>query len=239
MHPCEPVQQVRPLLIAVEGIDGSGKTSAARAAAALLADFGVEFVSRRTIASSSPFVRRIMGLLSDILWNSGDSRELPAEFWISAQAAWFSALSEHGVRPKLDLGRTVLVDGWVYKFFARLELQGHDFARLARAFAGALRPDQVILLDVDVGTVIARGRQMRPTELGLHAGLDPCRETSFAAYQAKVLRNLQRYGSAFDWATLEVGAAEAEADTGARLAREVQSIMRRPAIGEPTSMADP
>ena len=109
--------------IAIEGTDGVGKTSLARRladisyetalarltepTAAITPDIGggtVVFVPRRQVSATSTYAATLMEHLSTMLWHSGDAQDLSDAFWVSLQAAWFTAHTETVIGPILDAG---------------------------------------------------------------------------------------------------------------------------------------
>ncbi|TQM79063.1 hypothetical protein FHX81_1355 [Saccharothrix saharensis] len=122
--------------------------------------------------STSPFAAALMEHPAQVLWHSGDSRDLDAAFWVTLPASWFAAHSTCVLGPVLDSGHDVVVDGWYHKSWSKLLGQGFRREDPGTVFAGAREPDHVVLLDADVATVFDRRADFRPTGPGLHAGLD-------------------------------------------------------------------
>lgn len=223
--------------IVLEGADGSGKTALAAAVARILADRGVQHVSRRQTASSQ-FAGKLTEHLAEMLWNCGDATELPDTFWLHTQAAWFIAHATQVVAPALRHG-PVIVDGWYYKLWSKLLEQGYTRGELGEVFARVPRPDQVILLDVEPATLWRRRKDsFRPTELGMHAGYaaDVLGEDTFLEYQAKGMANFRAFAEEFGWQTLTVPTDQGEADTAEAVAARVGHLLdalARDASGTP------
>lgn len=232
--------------IALEGTDGVGKTSLARRLADIDYDTAIArltqptvdhagrtaiaalaFVSRRQVSATSAYAAVLMEHLSTMLWHSGDAPDLSDAFWVSLQAAWFTAHSETVVTPLLDAGLDVIVDGWLYKFLAKLLLQGFTEPDLAVIFDRIRMPDAVILLQADVGAVYDRRRDFRPAELGMHVSYgelaDLGRDT-FIDYQAKTALNLQHYADRYGWHTARLDPAEPIANTVQRLVSIISEL---------------
>lgn len=212
------------IFVALEGIDGCGKTSLARAAADR--DLGdrqdsatdqVVFVSRRSVSTVDEFSRHLMTQNANMLWNSGDATTLSPAFWVTLQASWFTALSDTVIRPLLAEGATVVVDGWFYKFWSKLLNQGYSVAELEVIFGGAARPDHVIVVDPDVGEVFDRGRDFRPSEMGMHAGFGNLNRQTFIEYQAAGRERLLEFAQRWTWTVLPVDHGEPLARTAERV----------------------
>ncbi|MDQ2881604.1 MAG: hypothetical protein M3Y48_10340 [Actinomycetota bacterium] len=246
--------------IALEGTDGVGKTCLARRladvsyetaiaqlaqpTAARAADLGASslaFVPRRQISVTSTYAATLMEHLSTMLWYSGDAPDLSDAFWVSLQAAWFTAHTETVVGPLLDAGFDVLVDGWLYKFFAKLLLQGFTELNLAVIFDRVRMPDAVLLLQADVGAVYDRRRDFRPAELGMHAnygGVDDLGRGTFVDYQTRTALNLQAFADRHGWRTAQLDPDETIFATARRLAPIIAEL-RAPRESPPRAGATP
>ncbi len=188
------------------------------------------FVSRRQISATSTYAATLMEHLSIMLWHSGDAPDLSDAFWVSLQAAWFTAHTETVVGPLLDAGFDVVVDGWLYKFFAKLLLQGFTEPDLAVIFDRVRMPDAVMLLQADVRTLYDRRRDFRPAELGMHASygeLNDLGRDTFVDYQTKTALNLQAFADRHGWHTAQLDPDEPIPATSERLA-PIMAELRTP-----------
>lgn len=242
--------------IALEGTDGVGKTSLARHLADISYETavaqldqpsahrppeasagGLVFVSRREISATSSYAATLMEHLSTMLWHSGDAPDLSDAFWVSLQAAWFTAHTETVVGPLLGAGLDVIVDGWLYKFFAKLLLQGFTEPDLAVIFDRVRRPDAVLLLRADPGAVFDRRQDFRPAELGMHAsygGLDDLGRDTFVDYQTRAADNLAAFAEQHGWHTADLNLDEPIPATAQRLAPIITRLRTTP---EPAQIA--
>jgi len=207
--------------IALEGPDGVGKTTLAQRLTDITYDTAVEclrlghhdarplvFVSRRQISGTSDYSANVMRQLATVLWHSGDAPDLPDTFWVSVQAAWFTAHASTVLDPVLAAGYDVLVDGWVYKFFSKLLLQGHTQADLDVIFGRVRMPDAVLLLAADIGALYDRRQApFRPAELGMHAGYPQLGRDTFVEYQQRALHHLRTFAVQPTWSTIRLDPA--------------------------------
>lgn len=217
--------------VALEGIDGCGKTTLAAAvtrpgAAGPTQDAApIRFVSRRTVPAGDGFVANLMRQHAQMLWHSGDATDLSPEFWVTLQASWYTAMSDALLGPALAAGDNVLVDGWMYKFWSKLLNQGYTLAELQIIFRGARIPDLVVLLEVDAAAVYDRHRNFRPTELGMHAGYAALNRASFIDYQSRGQAHLRRLAEDHGWLVLTVPADEPLELTSGRLGGLIGSAL--------------
>lgn len=206
--------------IALEGLDGVGKTSLAERLADLhYADLNtgnsrptdngqlprqLVYIPRRQISESSLYAATLMNHLSTMLWHSGDAPDLSDAFWVSLQTSWFIAHGETVVAPVLEAGFDVIVDGWYYKLFAKLLLQGFVDRDLDVMFDRVREPNAVLVLLADPGAVFDRRRQFRPAELGMHAGYGELGRDTFIDYQSRASTNLQALAERRGWQSIHL-----------------------------------
>lgn len=148
---------VPPLLIAVEGVDGSGKSGVARAIAAGLRAAGIDPVTTRE-PGGTPEGESLRAL---ILAGKDDTWD-PASELLLMTAARVQHV-RHVIQPALAQGRVIVSDRFVGSTIA---YQGAgrglsvDFIRhLHEQTVGPVWPDLTVLLDVDAATGLARSRK--------------------------------------------------------------------------------
>lgn len=145
---------MRGLYIALEGPEGSGKTTQLRRLAARLRQRGLEVVEVREPGSTA-LGEQVRALLEDPA--HGDmTAEAEALLFAAARAQ----LLRRVVRPALEQGRVVLSDRCVY---ASLAYQGYGrglgeevVRRVNEVATGGLLPDLVVLLDLPVEEGLVR-----------------------------------------------------------------------------------
>lgn len=140
----------RGLLIALEGIDGAGKTTQAMLLAGTLARFGRRVLLTREPTSGAAG-RRLLAYLA------GDSRHLTAAEELALFQADRREHVEMTIRPALSRGWVVITDRYYYSSAAyqgALGLDPHDILAESEVFAP--RPDLAIILSLPLSLALGR-----------------------------------------------------------------------------------
>ncbi len=192
----------RGLLIAIEGIDGAGKTTLQRSLARRWRQRGIPVV-RLTEPSHGPSGRRARRLAGRDPWTAARAFTEDRRQQRPSVLRW------------LDAGRVVLADR---SFYSTLAYQGSALppkrrAALRRAQRrAAIRPDRVLLLSLPVRDALARipGRTGRP---------DPTQRFEVTAVLARVARAYRQMSRSRRWVVLD-----ARATTASVLARADRAL---------------
>jgi dTMP kinase len=148
---------MKPLWIDFEGIDGSGKTSVSTRVAETLRRAGHEVVHAR---EGGVFASRIAGRVRDLVRGT-DVLGLAPEAELLLNLAREAQLVAEVIRPALERGAWVVTDRTTYSHLALARfvrgLRAPEAEAAARVATRGLRPDQVVLVDVDPD--IARWRR--------------------------------------------------------------------------------
>ena len=212
----------RGRLIAIEGIDGAGKSTVAGDVVAMVAELGRNAVllDRNTAcAAAAGYHADHLGRLRELIWEypaTARTSELGFWHWAHLLASWFHAVDHTVVRPALEGGAYVVADSWYFKFVARFALTV-DLAQATELFRGISRPDLVVLLTADPELCADRRRDLRTTEMGEWQNLDGGRD-AFVEYQGRVRSVYARLASAGAW---EVVASTDRSTVAAQLRRRL------------------
>lgn len=213
------------MLIALEGIDGAGKSTTARELVAQLRDASVDasFVDRRIGACSDPYVAARAEAIRRLIWDAEAAADpLGSMHWILLIASWYAALDRIQPRLSRDEESVVVVDGWCYRNIAKTVVRaGTDPAWLESLFEFAPTPEIVVLLDVAPATAWARGTAFTATELGRWDGHHGAPEAAFCSYQDRVGKELARMAECRDWVRL----TPSDADAAAAVAGEIVATL--------------
>ena len=197
--------------IAIEGIDGAGKTTAAQVAAEVLRSRGrrAVAVARGDAARCSAYVAGHMAALRDLIWGEQPDApylDLGDEHWVHLQAAWYSAFARCVVLPAVAEGFIVLADTWGYKFLAKLALRPPErvsFDAAWAVFEAIPRPDVVVHLHADLAVAAARKPAFSGSETGNREGVPELSAAAFAAYQGDLAEVLESFAGESGWVCVD------------------------------------
>src|ERR1041385_6542748 len=154
--------QKRGPLIAVEGLDGSGKSELVRALRARL-----EAAGQQVIASNWNDTTEIYNLMMRL----NAAGRLDNDTRCLLGAVELAARYHYIVRPALDAGTTVLLSKYLLAAVAHSRVRGHSMAFVRPLYDFAHEPDVTLYVDIPVEVALARKR--RAGRIGFwEAGLD-------------------------------------------------------------------
>jgi dTMP kinase len=216
-----PLYQPHPYpgrLIAVEGIDGSGKSTQLLLLERWLRTHG--YPVHFTEWNSSRLVRRSM--------SRGKRKNLltPTTFSL-LHAVDFADRLTYQILPPLKAGMIVLADRYVYTAFARDVARGVHPEWVRRVYSFALRPDLTLYFQVPIETSLERLLSGRAKLKYHEAGMDVTHTTdaveSFSRFQSQVLANYDELSKEFGLRRID---ATGEIPKQQRLVRKmVQEIL--------------
>jgi dTMP kinase len=222
-------------LIVLVGVDGAGKTTLTETVAERLSPLGVRGLSHRTIGDDAPaYVERAMRAVARLLWPEEDTtfdHLLPPEFYVHLKATWYSLFCECVAAPVRSDGYTLLVDGWVYKFIAKMTLDDYPEARLREVFSHVPEPDLVLLVDTDVEAIWNRRSDFKPHELGLHDGFSELGRKSFLEYQGRLRNKLLEMAERDGWEVVPVPGTLSVGEAADRLQERILAWRGRTTLG--------
>lgn len=209
-------------LIAVEGIDGSGKSTQIALLRSWLEGQGLKVFF--TEWNSSPLVKGIS--------RKGKRRKIltPATFSL-IHCTDFADRYERQILPLLHAGYIVLADRYIYTAFARDRVRGCDPDWLRRLYSFARPPDLTFFFNVPLDVALNRILQGRPSlkyhEAGMDLHLATEREESFKLFQGLILEEYHALADEFGFEVVD-----------ATLPPELQQQLVRQRVCEICNLAD-
>ena len=175
------------LLIVVEGIDGSGKSTQIHLLNRWLASVGHKVFFSEW--NSSALVKGTTRL--------GKKRKslTPTTFSL-IHATDFADRTEQQIVPALKAGAIVLADRYVYTAFARDAARGVSASWVRNLYSFSVKPDLAfyfrVPLEVSLDRILTGRAQLKFYEAGMDIGLADKPEESFKLFQARIMHEYDR-----------------------------------------------
>jgi dTMP kinase len=163
------------VLIALEGIDGSGKSTIANMIYNKLKPKIPSIQSHHKLSPDFDhlYLRKQMYKLCEILTVPANEQcylsMFGERYWLFLVAAWFSVVQKNRIEPAKSQHNLMLMDGWYYRFIAKFLYKGNfDRGWLFSLFNTVDDPDLVVMLDIDPKTAWKRRQFFKPNEIGIY-----------------------------------------------------------------------
>lgn len=186
------------VLIAVEGLDGSGKSTQVRLLYNWL--YGARLRVFFTEWNSSDLVKEAT--------RRGKKGQLltPTTFSL-IHATDFADRYERQILPMLKGGFIVLCDRYFFTSFARDAVRGCDPAWLRNNYGFARVPDITLYFRLPLDTALGRILEGRPRlkyfEAGMDLGLSPDIQESFRIFQGRIMGQYDQLAEEFGFTTID------------------------------------
>jgi dTMP kinase len=186
------------VLIAVEGLDGSGKSTQIHLLHEWL--YGLRLRVHFTEWNSSSLVRDAT--------RRGKKKQLltPTTFSL-IHATDFADRYERQILPMLRGGYIVLCDRYIFTSFARDAVRGCDPDWVRRMYGFARVPDFTLYFRLPLETALGRILEGRPQlkyfEAGMDLGLSADITESFRIFQARVMQQYERLADEFGFTVMD------------------------------------
>lgn len=191
-------QRYRGKMIAVEGIDGSGKSTQVHLLERWLAARGCRVF--RTAWESSDIVREAT--------KRGKKQQLftPTTYSL-VSATDFADRYERQILPMLKAGYVVLCDRYIFSALARDAVRGCNPAWLRALYSFAHLPEITFLLDLPLHTALDRvfsaRQQLGYFDAGLDLGLSNDPEESFRLFQGRLADQFLQLANEFSFRVVD------------------------------------
>ena len=205
-------------LIAVEGADGSGRsTQIARL---------VEWLETSGHATVQVGLKRST-LVSEELQRAQQGNILSRTTLGLFYATDFADQFENMILPALKAGFIVLADRYIYTLMARDMVRGMDESWLKNLYGIALEPDAVFYLEVEAEELVQRNLAKNATldywESGMDLGLSRDMFDSFMKYQTAMQKTFRRMQTTYGF-TIVDGMRSAET-INAELQKKISAVL--------------
>ena len=194
----EPTAEKPGVLIAVEGLDGSGKSTQVRLLYNWL--FGLRLRAFFTEWNSSDLVKEAT--------KRGKRRQLltPTTFSL-IHATDFADRYERQILPMLRGGFVVLCDRYFFTSFARDAVRGCDPEWLRNNYGFARVPDITLYFRLPLETALSRILEGRPRlkyfEAGMDLNLSPDINESFRIFQGRIMEQYDSLADEFGFTVID------------------------------------
>ena len=185
-------------LIAVEGLDGSGKSTQIYLLYQWLSGMGCRVFFTEWNSSS---------LVRDATKRGKKGQLLTPSTFSLIHATDFADRYERQILPMLKAGWLVLCDRYMFTSFARDAVRrcDHDWLRSLYGFARV--PDLVFYfrlpLDIALGRILEGRPRLKYFEAGMDLGLSPDIQQSFRIFQGHVMEQYERMADEFGFTAVE------------------------------------
>lgn len=186
------------VLIAVEGLDGSGKSTQIHLLHEWL--YGLRLRVHFTEWNSSSLVRDAT--------RRGKKKQLltPTTFSL-IHATDFADRYERQILPMLRGGYIVLCDRYIFTSFVRDAVRGCDTDWVRRLYGFARMPDFTLYFRLPLETALGRILEGRPSlkyfEAGMDLGLSNDLTESFRIFQGRIMEQYDRLADEFPFTTID------------------------------------
>ncbi|KRQ15349.1 dTMP kinase [Bradyrhizobium manausense] len=215
------------MIIAIEGIDGAGKTHVCRLLTKRLEarKVPVNLLERAAVKLGDEFSDRLLSSLRSMIWPESSeplSDPFGTHFHLYLLAAWFVALNKYMQLLPSTTHQIHVMDGSYFRVIAKAYLRGQlSIDWLHSLFEAAPHPDLVVLLDVAPALAWKRRPTFKATELGRWDGFADSPEQSFCRYQNAIREILLKLAAKRGWTVL----AQTADSSPEQIAERVEEIV--------------
>jgi dTMP kinase len=191
-------EEIDGKLIAVEGLDGSGKSTQIRLVQRWLSGLGIKVFFSEW--NSSAIVKSAT--------RKGKKKQLltPTTFCL-VHATDFADRYERQILPMLKAGYIVLCDRYIFTAFARDGVRGVDPEWLKKLYGFAKKPDITFYfrlpLEIALSRILDGRTQLKYFEAGMDLNLSSSMEESFRLFQQGVMEVYDRLADEYEFTIVD------------------------------------
>jgi dTMP kinase len=220
------------ILVCLEGIDASGKTTTSSALVDYLYSRGVSVIQleKKGIEYPTNYLSTFMSKFKELLWESKKEdpvTEIPDAGWLYMHALWYKIMDSNLIQPALSNYEVVVVDSWYHKISTRFMLKDNfDYELVRKVFEDLPKGDLVFMLDVAPEICWGRRENFKPSEIGGHEFLVGSEYDRFIRYQSKVREYMLKLATKEEkWRIVDANSISFE-EKVAIIAEETKKITR-------------
>lgn len=218
------------ILVGVEGIDGSGKTSVVKPLVEKLRTFDInaKALNKRKVDYLDERIAKYTNAISELIWYKSDDpyHFVTSQGWLYLHAIWYTMLIENEILPSLKECDVMIVDGWYYKIYSKFLMKNDFNKNLLNEVIGSLRKcDKVFMLDVDPSISWKRREKFKYTEMGGYENIVKDPYTSYVNYQGKIQNIMWEMAQNDGWTIVDTNQLSVN-DTANTLAQHIIKVIR-------------
>ena len=192
------------ILVGIEGIDGSGKTSVVEPLVEKLKVLNIhaKALNKRKVDYPDSRIEKYTKAISELIWYKSDDPYyfVTSQGWLYLHAIWYTMLIENEILPSLTQYDVIIVDGWYYKIYSKFLLKDNFNKNLLDEVIGSLRKcDKVFMLDVNPSICWNRREKFKYTEMGGYDNNVEDPYTSYINYQGSIRNIMREMAQKDDW----------------------------------------
>jgi dTMP kinase len=219
------------MFLTIEGIDGAGKTTLCGVLQRRLPNALV--LRKKEFLLHAPLtIRPKVARLYEDIWGDASAcanivRDRPLSD-ILLMAGWFHLIELHVIQPSIAQGRTVILDGWFYKFLCRFKARDRDeLSLLESLLVGLRKPSIGVYLNISPQIAAERKPSFTASECGVLDGYKTANLPNFIAYQRNQKAHFDDLAKSEGWGLLDAETLQPE-----QLADEILQIIAQAQLGK-------
>jgi len=193
------------MLVSIEGLDASGKTTLLNALCDKLKQNHNIFVFNRKVLKidDTTFFGHRLNLMQELLFSCNpedDLTEIPESTWVYLNVAWYEIISNKIITPNVN-NMICITDSWIYKRISRFSLLScfNDY-EVEWLYRNVYKADYTFFINANPEQVWPRREIHSKKDFGfLNNDFNYCTKENFINYQTKIYNNYIEYVKKYKW----------------------------------------